>query len=66
MLSGVASDTCNITKKRLRHRRIPVNIEKFLRTAFFTENLYWLLLDIPTIIKNPEFESKRRSVMDLF
>ena len=35
----------NFINKRLRHRCIPVNIAKFLRTAFFIEHLWWLLLD---------------------
>ena len=35
---------CNFIKKRLQHRCFPVRFEKFLRTPFFTENLWWLLL----------------------
>ena len=35
---------CNFVKKRFQHRCFPVNIAKFLRTAFFTEHLWWLLL----------------------
>ena len=31
-------------KKRLWHRCFPVNFIKFLRTLFFTEHLWWLLL----------------------
>ena len=31
--------------KRLQHRCFPVNIAKLLRTAFFIEQLRWLLLD---------------------
>ena len=31
-------------KKRLWHRCFPVNFAKFLRTPFFTEHLWWLLL----------------------
>ena len=34
----------NFIKKRCRHSCFPVNIAKFLRTSFFTENLWWLLL----------------------
>ena len=30
--------------KRLQHSCLPVSIEKFLRTTFFTEHLWWLLL----------------------
>ena len=32
-------------KRRLQHRCFPVNIAKFLRTAFFIEQLWWLLLE---------------------
>ena len=32
-------------KKRLWHRCFPVNFVKFLRTLFFTEHLWWLLLN---------------------
>ena len=35
---------CNFNKKRLQHRCFPVNILKFLRTAFFMEHLWCLLL----------------------
>ena len=35
----------NFIKKRLQHRCFPVNIAKLLRTAFFIEQLRWLLLD---------------------
>ena len=31
---------CNSIKKRLQHRSFPVNIAKFLRTAFFIEHLH--------------------------
>ena len=31
-------------KKRLWHRCFPVNFVKFLRTPFYTEHLWWLLL----------------------
>ena len=35
---------CIFIKKRLEHRCFPVNTAKFLRTTFFTEHLWWLLL----------------------
>ena len=35
-----------LLKKRLYHRCFPINIAKFLRTAFFIEHLYRLLLPI--------------------
>ena len=31
-------------KRRTQHRCFPVNIAKFLRTAFFIKHLFWLLL----------------------
>ena len=31
-------------QKTLWHRCFPVNFAKFLRTPFFTEHLWWLLL----------------------
>ena len=37
-------NTCNFIKKRLWHRCLPVNFEKFLGTPFFIEQLWWLLL----------------------
>ena len=33
-----------LLKQRLWHRCFPVNFEKFLKTAFLTEHLWWLLL----------------------
>ena len=35
-----------LLKKRLQHRCFPVNFVKFLRTAFFIEHLWWLLLEL--------------------
>ena len=37
---------CNFTKKRPKHGSFPLNIAKFLRTAFFIEHLRWLLLTV--------------------
>ena len=34
-----------LLKKRLWHWCFPVNFAKFLRTPFFTEHLWWLLLE---------------------
>ena len=36
-----------LLKIRLWHRCFPVNFAKFLRAAFLTEYLWWLLLNIP-------------------
>ena len=33
-----------IKRKRLWHKRVPVNFAKFLRTLFLVEHLQWLLL----------------------
>ena len=33
-----------LLKKSLWHRCFPMNFAKFLRTPFFTEHLWWLLL----------------------
>ena len=35
---------CNFIKKRLQYRYFPMKFAKFLRTPFFTEHLWWLLL----------------------
>ena len=35
-----------LLKERLWHRCFLVNFVKFLRTPFFTEHLWWLLLDL--------------------
>ena len=35
-----------LLKKRLWHRCIPVNFTKFLKTPFFIEHFWWLLLGI--------------------
>ena len=37
-------------KNSLWHRRFPVNFAKFLRTPFFIEHLWWLLLAIPSLV----------------
>ena len=45
---------CNFIQKTLQHRCFPVNIAKYLRTAFFTEHLQWLLYSLrvfhPTLV----------------
>ena len=38
-----------LLKKRLWYRCFPVNFVKFLRTPFFIEHLWWLLLNIQYI-----------------
>ena len=44
-VAGLRSST--LLKKRLWHRCFPVDFEKFLRTPFFIEHLWWLLLSRP-------------------
>ena len=39
-------ESATLLKKRLWHRCFPVNFEKFLRTPFIIEHLWWLLLVI--------------------
>ena len=39
----------HLYKKRDWHRCFPVNFAKYLRTPFFTEHLWWLLLLVVTI-----------------
>ena len=41
-VAGLAPAT--LLKKRLWHRCFPVNFVKFLRTPFYIEHLWWLLL----------------------
>ena len=41
----VGLQSCDFIKRRLQHRCFPVNIAKFLRTTFFIEHLWWLLLN---------------------
>ena len=38
---GVSFQYCNFIKRRLQHSCFPVNIVKFLRTAFSIEYLRW-------------------------
>ena len=40
-----ASVPAALSKKRFWHRCFPVNFAKFLRTPFFIEHLWWLLLE---------------------
>ena len=43
-VAGLRSTT--LLKKKLWHRYFPVIFAKFLRTPFFTEQFWWLLLNI--------------------
>ena len=42
----VGLEACKYIKRKLQHRCFPVNIAKFLRTAFSIEHLWWLLLEL--------------------
>ena len=50
-------------KKKPWYRCFPVNFVKFLRTPFFTEHLWWLLLEIANAdtIANLSFRFKSRT-----
>ena len=54
-----------LLKKRLWHRCLPVNFVKFLRTLFFTEHLWWLLLYV-TIWARSVFEQVSEAVVHRF
>ena len=47
-LSFLDARTATLFKKSLWHSRFPVNFAKFIRTSFFTEHLWWLLLSLLT------------------
>ena len=44
-LTGKQLRLATLLKKRLWQRYFPVNFAKFLRTPFFTEHIWWLLLE---------------------
>ena len=50
--------SCNFIQKRFQHSCFPVNIAKFLRTAFFIEHLRWLLL---SLINTKRYRNDQRS-----
>ena len=43
---GTCLRPATLLKKSLWHKCFPVNLTKFLRTPFFTEHLWWLLLGV--------------------
>ena len=49
-----------LLKKRLWHRCFPVNLVKFLRTPFFIEHLWWLLLKAIATLFSIETASRNR------
>ena len=48
----VGLKACNFIKKRLQHKCFPENIAKFLRTTFFIEHLWWLLVFLLMMVIN--------------
>ena len=45
------SSSATLLKKRLWHRCFPRNFAKCLRTRFFIEHLWWLLLAVPITLQ---------------
>ena len=46
MLKSPFNKDAGFIKRRLQHRCLPVKFANFLRTPFFAEHFWWLLLDI--------------------
>ena len=53
-----------LLKKRLWHWCFPVNFAKFLRTPFYTEHLWWLLLQ--KVYLRIDFTQLRSSRLEVF
>ena len=51
-VAGLTLETCHFIKKSLQQRFFPLNIAKFLNTAFLIEHLKWSLLLLSTQISN--------------
>ena len=47
-VAGLRPQAGNFIKKETLYRCFPVNFEKFLRTPFYKEHLWWLLLKFVT------------------
>ena len=65
-LFNKVAEAFNLNKKRLQHKCFPVNTAKFLITAFFLEQLWWLLLQLlrKTVFLKVEIKSLRKSVKE--
>ena len=48
----------SLLKKKLWHRCFLVNFAKFLRTPFFIERLWWLVMSIAPVIANAALHCK--------
>ena len=55
----------NFIKKRLQHRYFPVNIAKFLRTAFFTEQFRSCFCTLRTTVPGNYSEETRRNIITI-
>ena len=44
LCQSLFNKVAGLLKRRIEHRCFPVNFAKFLRTPFFIEHLWWLLL----------------------
>ena len=53
-----------LLKKRLWHRCFPVNFVKFLRTPFFIEHRWWLLLGVKTWALSSACKAERADFAD--
>ena len=51
-----------LSKRRLCHRYFPVNFAKFLRTRFFAEHLWWLLLPCLLFVLSIQIITNTRSL----
>ena len=63
---GVLRNFATLLKKRLWHRCFPVNFAKFLRTPFFTEHLWWLLLKSNYSSNNDCVERNFQTILNEF
>ena len=54
LITLLKRDSSNFIKKGLQHRRFPVNIAKFLRTAFFIEQLRCFYIILRVVHNNNE------------
>ena len=55
--SKCGKKACNFVKKRLQHSYFPVDIAKFLRTAFSTEH-WWLFLKPEAYLENSQTSTR--------
>ena len=63
--SSYGLSPATLLKKRLWHRCFPVNFVKFLRTPFFIEHLWWLLLQDINERSTTEINDKEKRLVDI-